>query len=197
MPIEIHPLSPERWHDLETVFAAKGCSVARGCWCMYYRESGGGAAEDETSRRTRRRDALRALAEADPPPGLLGYEDGRPVGWVALGPREDYPRLRRSPVARPVDAQPVWSLVCFVVPGPERHRGVASALLRGAIDFARARGATLLEAYPIDKPEPSADDSMWNGALSMYTQAGFTEVARRRPQRPVVRLVLAGEPHPT
>lgn len=194
MPIEIHPLSPDRWDDLETLFAAKGCSEARGCWCMYYRESGSGSG-DGASRRTHRRDALRALAEADPPPGLIGYEDGRPVGWVALAPREQYPRLRRSPVARPVDDQPAWSVVCFVVPGPERHRGVASAMLRGAIDFARARGATLLEAYPIDKAEPSADDGMWNGAVSMYTKAGFTEVARRRPQRPVMRLALVdGDP---
>ena len=31
-------------------------------------------------------------------PGLIGYEDGVPVAWVSLGPREDYAKLRRSPV---------------------------------------------------------------------------------------------------
>jgi len=45
----------------------------------------------------------------------------------------------------------------------------------------------LLEAYPVDKAERSAD-SMWFGAKSMYDKAGFTEVARRKPTRPVVRL---------
>ena len=43
MKLVVHPLTPERWPDLETLFNAKGCSVARGCWCMYYRVSGKGA----------------------------------------------------------------------------------------------------------------------------------------------------------
>jgi hypothetical protein len=29
---------------------------------------------------------------------------------------------------------------------------------------------------------------MWFGAKSMYDKAGFAEVARRKPERPVVRL---------
>jgi GNAT superfamily N-acetyltransferase len=113
-----------------------------------------------------------------------------PVGWVTLGPREDYRRLQRSPVARPVDDQPVWSIVCFVVPAPYRHQGVATALLAGAIRYARRRGVRLLEAYPVDKPGRSHDDWLWHGAKSMYDHAGFHEVARRKPTRPVVRLKL-------
>ncbi len=61
-------------------------------------------------------------------------------------------------------------------------------LLIGAIAYARKQGATLLEAYPVDKPGRSKDDYMWFGAKSMYDGAGFKEVARRKPQRPVVRL---------
>ena len=63
----------------------------------------------------------------------------------------------------------------------------ARALLDGAIAYARKNGATLLEAYPVDKPGRSRDDYMWFGAKSMYDAAGFTEVARRKPERPVVR----------
>ncbi|MBZ8142115.1 GNAT family N-acetyltransferase [Rubrivivax gelatinosus] len=196
MPLEIHPLTPERWPDLEALFEARGCSIARGCWCMYYREAGR-PAEEGAPLRERRRAALRELAAGDTPPGLVGYEDGQPVGWVSLAPREQLPRLRRSPVARAVDDEPVWAIVCFVVPPAMRGRGVASALLQGAIAFARARGVRLLEAYPIDKSERSEDDWMWNGALSMYAKAGFTEVARRRPQRPVVRLALDETPPTT
>ena len=48
-------------------------------------------------------------------PGLIGYLDGRPVGWISLGPREDYAKLKRSPVMKPVDDKPVWSIVCFYV----------------------------------------------------------------------------------
>jgi GNAT superfamily N-acetyltransferase len=92
-----------------------------------------------------------------------------------------------------VDKQPVWSVVCFVVPSEHRRQGVAKALLAGAIEYARKRGVTLLEAYPVDKPDRSADDSLWFGAKSMYDAAGFEEIARRRPARPVVRLRLMGE----
>jgi GNAT superfamily N-acetyltransferase len=186
-----HPLTPDRWPDLEAVFGAKGCSMARGCWCLYYRESGTVEPAAGLSGPEDRRRRLRALADGDPPPGLVGYRDGVPVGWVALAPRADYPRLRRSPVAKAVDDVPVWSIVCFVVPPAYRHQGVATGLLRGAIAFAEERGAPALEAYPIDKEVPGADAWLWNGAMSMYRKAGFVEVARRRPERPVVRRTFA------
>ena len=49
---------------------------------------------------------------------------------------------------------------------------------------------TLLEAYPCDKPEGGIDDFMWFGAKPMFDRAGFVEVARRRPTRPVMRRAL-------
>src|SRR5919112_617370 len=91
-------------------------------------------------------------------------------------------------VMKPVDDKPVWSVVCFVVPAVHRGQGVAHALLRAAIAYARKRGATIIEAYPVDKQGRSSDDAMWFGAKSMYDRAGFKEVARRKPTRPVVRL---------
>jgi GNAT superfamily N-acetyltransferase len=191
-PVVAHALTPDRWPDLQAVFEAKGCSMARGCWCMYYRESGKVDVPEGVSGSDDRRRRLRAVVDAGSPSGLVGYRDGVPVGWVALAPRADYPRLRRSPVAKAVDDVPVWSIVCFVVPPAYRHQGVATGLLRGAIAFARGRGAPALEAYPIDKEVPGADAWLWNGAMSMYRKAGFVEVARRRPERPVVRLAFDG-----
>ena len=105
--------------------------------------------------------------------------------------RDDFLKLARSPVMKPVDAQPVWSIVCFVVPAPYRGQGVASALLEAAVQYARKRGARLVEAYPMDRAGRVQDDWMWHGALSMFQRAGFSEVARRRPQRPIVRRALA------
>ena len=124
MALTVRPLTPERFGDLEAIFEAKGCSVARGCWCMFYRVSGksGPARPDEIKRRSK--SALKALAAQDPPPGLIGYRGHTPVGWISLGPREDYARLARSPVMKPVDDQPVWSIVCFVVPSAYRRQGV-------------------------------------------------------------------------
>lgn len=91
---------------------------------------------------------------------------------------------------KPVDDTPVWSLVCFVVPGPLRGQGIATALLEGAIRFARRKRIGMLEAYPIDKPSRSHDEFFWFGAKTMFDRAGFVEVARRKPTRPVVRLAL-------
>lgn len=189
MKLTVHPLTPERWPDLEALFNAKGCSVARGCWCMFYRRSGAHAPLPAgTTQAQANRADLKKLTRSGTPPGLIGYRGKVPVGWVSLGPREDYAKLKRSPVMKPVDELPVWSIICFVVPSEHRGQGVARALLDGAVAYAKKQGATLLEAYPVDKAGRSHDDFMWFGAKSMYDNAGFEEVARRKPQRPVVRL---------
>jgi ribosomal protein S18 acetylase RimI-like enzyme len=187
MKLTVLPLTAERWPDLEAIFNARGCSVARGCWCMYYRHSGA-PTDSHRTRAEANKAQLHALADKGPPPGLIGYRGNVPVGWVSLGPREDYAKLTRSPVMKPVDDQAVWSVICFVVPAEHRGRGVARALLDGAIAYAKKHGARIVEAYPVDKRDRARDDAMWFGAKSMYDAAGFTEVARRKPERPVVRL---------
>jgi GNAT superfamily N-acetyltransferase len=140
---------------------------------------------------------MKALVDGGNVPGLIGYEDGVPVAWVSLGPREDYPKLRRSPVMKPVDDRPVWSIVCFFVDRSVRGKGFADRMLRAAVDHARAHGARLVEAYPVDAQKRIDPDDMFFGAKSMYDRAGFREVARRRPTRPVVRRALRpGRAHP-
>jgi GNAT superfamily N-acetyltransferase len=111
---------------------------------------------------------------------------GKPVGWVSLGPREDYPRLNRSPIMKALDEKPVWSVVCFFVDGGARGRGVARGLLDGAIAHARSQGAALLEAYPIDKPR-IAEESTWFGPKKIFDRVRFREMARRTPTRPLMR----------
>src|SRR5438132_622054 len=111
MKIEVHPLTKRRWPDLVELFGRRGASMARGCWCMYYRKTGGsGVGSGDANRK-----ALRALVDRGRVPGLIGYRDGRPIGWISLAPREQYAKLRRSPVMKPVDDRPVWSIVCFFV----------------------------------------------------------------------------------
>jgi len=187
LKLVVKPLTADRWVDLEAIFLARGCSVARGCWCMFYRRSGEVPAPRGMTRAQANRKALKALAGGDPPPGLIAYEGKTPVGWVSLGPREDFHKLERSPVMKPVDDARVWSIICFVVPGEQRRKGVAHGLLEGAIAYARKRGVKILEAYPVDRKTPSHDDSLWFGTQSMFDAAGFREVARRRPTRPVMR----------
>jgi ribosomal protein S18 acetylase RimI-like enzyme len=188
--LTVLPATPARWPDLEAVFAGKGCSQARGCWCMAYRRSGAQKFPAGMSRGAANRAELKALVDSKKTPGLVAYDGATPVGWIAVGPREDYAVLQRSPVMKPVDDRPVWSIVCFVVPSEYRHRGVAHAMLRAAIAYARDQGATLIEAYPVDKRGTSSDETLWFGTKSMYDRAGFKEVARRKPARPVVRRKL-------
>lgn len=189
--MRVRPATPARWHDVEQIFNAKGCSVARGCWCMHYRRSGAPAPTPRgTTRADVNRAQLKALTAARVAPGLIGYVGKTAVGWVSLGPREDFAKLARSPIMKPVDDANVWSVICFVVPAPYRGAGVARALLNGAIEYARKAGVATLEAYPVDKRVRGRDDSMWFGARSMYDAAGFTVVARRKASRPVMRLTL-------
>jgi GNAT superfamily N-acetyltransferase len=189
--LEVAPLTPERWDDLVELFERPGASVARGCWCMFYGESGKSVAEPGLGLRESRKRALKALVGRGVVPGLIAYRGGRPIGWISLGPRADYAKLARSPVMKPVDQAPVWSIVCFFIDSRERGQGVAEALLKAALAWARGQGVTLVEAYPVDRAvdraRRGADDSMWFGAMSMYGAAGFREVARRKPTRPVVR----------
>ena len=148
---------------------------------MYYRRSG------KVPPGTDNRRELCSLVEAGTRPGLVGYLDGRPVGWISLGPRVEYAKLARSPIMKPVDDEPVWSIVCTFVDKTHRGRGIQRKLLRAAIDFARENGVRLLEAYPVDKPIRSHDDFMFFGSRSLYERAGFREVARRSPTRVVMR----------
>jgi GNAT superfamily N-acetyltransferase len=127
---------------------------------------------------------------------LIGYRDGEPIGWVSLGPRDDYARLKHSRVLAPVDEKPVWSIVCFVVARTARRQGVANALLEAAIIYAREHGARLLEAYPVDTSGARISSAnVYKGTLSMFERAGFEVAARRQanraaPVRPIVRREL-------
>jgi len=188
--LEIRPLTPSRFRDLERLFNAPGGSQVRGCWCMYYRRSGKSEVPKGASRAEHARCSLKALVDGGTVPGLIGYRDGEPVGWVSLGPREDYAKLARSPVMKPVDDKSVWSVVCFYTAKRARGQRVSEALLSGALDYARACGARLIEAYPVDRAKRSPDDSMWFGCKAMYDRAGFAEIARRKPTRPVMRKAL-------
>ena len=189
--LTIVPLTTARVADLATLFDQGG--DPKWCWCTYYRVRG---RSWSNSTPTDNRALLGELADRALAPGLVAYSDGHVVGWVSLGPREDYQRLAYSKVLAPIDDRPVWSIICFVVGRESRGQGIAGALLDAAINHARASGATTLEAYPTDTDGgrvPSAN--LFKGTLSMFMRAGFTVVARRQAHatsapRPIVRLEL-------
>jgi GNAT superfamily N-acetyltransferase len=180
--MECVPLTPDRFVDMEIVFGDRG--VARRCFCMYWRRPDGGFADDRDNR-----DRFADIAGAGPPPGLLGYIDASPVGWVQVGPRSDFPTLGRSRLLKPVDEIDPWTINCFVVKVGERQQGIGRGLLSAAIEYAKSRGAEVIEAYPVDGQRGSAVD-YFTGKLGMFRDHGFVEVIRRNDTRPVMRLTV-------
>lgn len=134
------------------------------------------------------RRALKRLVDTGREPGLLGYVEDEPVAWVSVAPREEFGRLGRSRVLAPVDDRPVWSIACLFVASGRRREGLSVAAIRAAVDHARARGARLVEAYPVEpRKDPVPPVFAWTGLASAYRTAGFREVARRSETRPIMR----------
>lgn len=193
MALHIQPLTADRFGDLAALFDQGG--DPKWCWCAWFRVRG---RDWSNATAVENRNVLQtAVQEQDHAPGLVAYEDDAVVGWVSLGPREDYERLAFSKALAPLDDKAVWSIVCFVVGRKSRGQGVAAALLEGAIEYARGRGATILEAYPVDVADgariPSAN--AFHGTLTMFERAGFKVVARRKGSpnakpRPIVRKTI-------
>ena len=178
-----HPLTPERWDDLETLFGARG--ACGGCWCMTPRTT---RAVYEKNKGEPNRRAFRRLVKRGSVPGILGYRDGEPVAWCAIEPRSAYRRLETSRVLAPVDDEPVWSIVCLFVRRDQRGQGVSVRMIRAAVTHARRNGARRVEAYPVEPRKGRAPDAfLWTGTFSAYLAAGFREVARRSETRPIVR----------
>jgi GNAT superfamily N-acetyltransferase len=183
----IRPLTTELWPALEDLFGSGGAS--NGCWCMYWRL---GPDYHRRPREDNRRD-LRELAACEQPPGLLALDRGTAVGWCALAPRADLAWLANTRHLKPVDDLPVWSLPCFYARRAHRGRGVTGALIDAAVAAAAAAGAPAVEAYPVDTAVAGHTRNLFPGVASTFARRGFDVVARRRPDRPVMRKALAAE----
>ena len=181
--IKYLPVTPERWDDLVKLFGANG--ACGGCWCTWWRLS---RKEFSTFSYEQKKNVLRTIVQSGKVPGLLAFMDGQPVGWVSVGPREDYASLERSRVLKRVDDQPVWCINCFFIGHNYRHMGLMSGLIQAAVTFARERGASIVEAYPVESREGSDNASLYYGVVSTFQAAGFVEVARRSEHHPVMRL---------
>jgi GNAT superfamily N-acetyltransferase len=186
--LNFRPLTCERWRDFEALFGERG--ACGGCWCMWWRLT---RSEFQKQKGARNKQAMRKIVASGQVPGILAYAEGEPVGWCAIQPRESYPSLERSRVLKPVDDQPVWSITCFFIARPCRGQGVSAALVRAAVAHAKRHGARIIEGYPVEPKKRRIPDAFaWTGLPAAFTKAGFVEVARRSPTRPIMRYVVAG-----
>jgi GNAT superfamily N-acetyltransferase len=185
MAIEVREVGPDLWPDLETLFGPSG--AYSGCWCMWWRVP---SKEFSANGNAGNRSALEGVVRQAEPVGLLAYSDGAPVGWMALAPREAYPRVLRSPALKP-KAGPqagVWSVTCFFIHRAHRRSGVARALLDAAAAHAKRHGASIVEGYPVDTDQgraPAAAE-LFTGTVKMFTRAGFTVHERPPTGRRVI-----------
>jgi GNAT superfamily N-acetyltransferase len=162
--MEIRPLDGETWPALAELFAAGG--DPKWCWCQWWRKRN--ANWTNTTAADNRAD-LERLAAADPAPGLVALRDGRAIGWVGLGPREDFDRLAHARTIPQLPGEAVWTVNCFVVARDARRSGVARALLRAAVSYVREHGAGLVEGYPVR----TGGDKMTSAGLHTGTERMF------------------------
>ena len=191
--LEIRPANEAACEDLQVVFGTRGQGAR--CQCQRYkllpREN---FAEQPVEERMAR---LRAQTDCGNPEaivtsGLVAYLDGEPVGWCAVEPRPEFPGLRHSQVpwaGREEDRgdPSVWAITCVFARARFRRQGLGTELVLAAVEFARARGAAALEAYPMTT-KTAIDEELHVGTIGTYLDAGFTEVTRPTKRRAVVRI---------
>jgi GNAT superfamily N-acetyltransferase len=172
--IEVVPATAARFDDVAALLAPKNSDSAV-CWCLTYRLS---PKENRELGARQRPERVRALCRRRTSPGVLAYRDDDVVGWSGVAPRADLYAFSHGTKIPQVDDLPVWSVWCFKVRGGHRGTGVATALLDGAVAYARDRGAPVIEGYPVDNQGRKVDLTMgYVGTRSMFERAGFTKAA--------------------
>src|SRR5215469_11083656 len=203
--LTIVPANRATWSDLAAIF---GTVDSGRCNCQRFKTRGWFWAQATDSQR---RDQLREQTNCDDPDatsttGLVAYlasddhpTPGVPVGWVAVEPRTEYPRLQGLPTVwrgRHEDKQDdgVWSVTCFVVRKGYRKRGISYALAVATVGYARENGARALEGYAM-RTQPGKEitwGELYVGAVQVFADAGFTEVSSPSVRRAVMRIDFAG-----
>ncbi len=194
-PFTYHPVTPERWPDLERLFSGsprEGSATPSQCWCMEWRRP---RTEWEAGLGEGNRRAMEQHIASGNVPGLLAYAGDEPVAWCSISPRADLPSLEARGSFRYFANPAVWSVVCFYVREDYRGQGLVERLLRAAVRYAGQHGAKIVEGYPVDPTtmERSAQEqSLFMGFASSFEKAGFREYARGAGGRPVMRYRVAG-----
>jgi GNAT superfamily N-acetyltransferase len=179
---EFHPVTQARLPDLVRFSERHG--KFRYCSCMRWRLV---SADYKRSTKESRAAALNDLVRQDMPVGVLAYQDGEPVGWCSVAPRETYAALERFRALPRLDNAPMWSVVCFFVDSSVRRSGMTLGLLRAALEYAVSQGATIVEGYPV---EPGPRLYTYMGSPATYLRAGFRDVTPPGQARLVMRYVF-------
>jgi GNAT superfamily N-acetyltransferase len=180
----IEPLSISNWDKFEELFGLRGACA--NCWCMHFRLS---PAEFENGKKSdRNKSAMKKLVSVGNPAGLIGFMGDKPVAWCAFAPRQDFAKLARSRIHKPIDNQPVWSVPCTFVTKEYRNKGISILMLKSLIEYAKNNGIKIIEAYPTIPTAGKLPDAFaWIGLYSSFEKAGFKIVDQTSKNRPMVR----------
>jgi GNAT superfamily N-acetyltransferase len=182
----IKPLIPDLWSDFEQLFGSRG--AYGGCWCMWWRIS---RSKFEKGQYAGNREAMKTLVESGTIPGLIVYQSDVPCGWCSVAPREHYRSLERSRVLKRIDNEEVWSVVCFFIDKKFRGAGLGEKLIYGAIEFVKANGGKIIEAYPTASREKELPPvSSFMGIPKIFKQVGFREVHRPSASKVIMRYYI-------
>lgn len=185
--LKFHVLTSERWDDLERLFGKHG--ACGGCWCMVWRLKRSDFAKQKGEENKK---ALRKIVDSGESSGILAYTNHEPIGWCSIAPRDSFSTLERSRILGRVDDKPVWSVVCFFIARQYRHKGLTVKLLGECLKYVKEHGGSIVEGYPIDPTRGEFPDVFANtGLVSAFRKAGFVEVARRSPTRPIMRYTVS------
>lgn len=143
------------------------------CWCLSYRIP---SKENRLLEGPARGERMRELMD-EAPPGVLAYDGDEVVGWAAVAPRSDTTFARNRKIPHVDDAE-VWSIWCIRVRPGHRGEGISHHLLEGAVEFARANGAPVVEGYPVDNDGKPVNQTMaYVGTRALFERGGFTKVS--------------------
>jgi GNAT superfamily N-acetyltransferase len=192
--LSIVPANKASCEDLQTIFGTRG-QAAR-CQCQRYklrpREAFRSFPVEERAHRLRQQTEC-GHARSGTTSGLVAYLGGEPVGWCAVEPRSAYESLVRNNrvpwEGREEDKadDTVWAVTCLFARAGFRKRGISRALARAAVEFARERGARAIEGYPMTTKNALLEE-LHVGTVSVFADAGFTEVSRPTKRRVVMRI---------
>jgi GNAT superfamily N-acetyltransferase len=171
--IKFSPLTPDNWNDFEKLFGTHG--ACGGCWCMFWRIS---RKQFYEGCKSQNKLDIKKLVFSGTIPGILGYMDNQAVGWCSIASREEFDSLERSRTLKRIDEKPVWSIVCFFVQKNFHRMGIMGELIRGAVDYARSKGARIIEAYPNMLSSKKQPAEIYMGDLKTFLKDGFQEAAK-------------------
>ena len=187
--IETKLVTPELFEDLTSLFCTD--KTAEKCHCMWYIISvkafhAGGAQENRVQ--------LTHLAHTEETPiGILAYQDGEPVGWCAVGPRERYARAIKTPTYRTKDKDPfinVWLVPCFFVRSDAKGQGISKILLKTAVQLASDHSAEAIDGFPYTSDKRRSSSKLHVGFDTIFDTCGFEPIRHPSDSRVVMRRVL-------